>query len=93
MRFVRGDSNSDGKLNIADPVYTLLYAFLGGEASTCLDTADSNDDNAIDIADAIFLLQYLFVQGPVIPLPYPGCGIDPTIDDLDCSSYELCEEP
>jgi hypothetical protein len=90
-RFVRGDSNSDGKLNIADPVYTLLYAFADGPAPSCLDTADANDDGAVDIADAIFVLQYLFVTGPMIPQPYPGCGIDPTIDDLNCNSYEPCE--
>jgi hypothetical protein len=91
-RFLRGDSNSDSKLDVADPIYTLRYAFVGGEAPTCLDAADSNDDGSIDVADAIFALQYLFVEGPMILPPYPGCGIDPTIDDLDCSSYEPCEE-
>jgi hypothetical protein len=89
--FRRADTNSDSALDIADAIYTLLYAFSGGSAPMCLDTADSNDDGAIDVADAIFVLQYLFVEGPVIPPPYPGCGIDPTIDDLDCSSYEPCE--
>jgi hypothetical protein len=91
-RLLRGDSNSDGKLNIADAIYTLLYAFAGGTAPTCLDTADSNDDGAIDIADAIFTLQYLFVEGPAIPQPYPECRIDPTVDALGCSSYEPCQK-
>ena len=86
--FLRGDSNSDSKVSISDAVYTLLYEFAGGEPPTCRDTADSNDDGAIDIADAIFVLQYLFVAGPLIPQPYPGCGIDPTVDELGCSSYE-----
>ncbi len=89
--FIRGDSNSDGKVNVADPIYTLLYAFAGGEAPTCLDTADSNDDAAIDVADAIFVLQYLFVEGPMLPGPYPACGIDPTVDELGCLTYEHCE--
>ena len=89
-RFVRGDSNADGKLNIADAIYTLLYAFAEGTAPTCLDTADSNDDGAIDIADAIVVLQYLFVEGPVIPPPFPGCAVDPTIDDLTCLSFASC---
>jgi hypothetical protein len=73
---------------VADPIHTLLYAFAGGEAPACLDTADSNDDGEINIADAIFALQYLFVEGPVIPMPYPICGSDPTVDDLGCASYE-----
>ena len=92
LRFIRGDSNSDGKLNVADPIHTLLYAFAAGDAPACLDTADSNDDGAITVADAIFVLQYLFVEGPVIPPPSTDCGIDPTVDGLGCASYESCHE-
>ncbi len=90
-RFVRGDSNADGKLNVADPVYTLLYTFAGGETPACLDTADSNDDGEINVADAVFVLQYLFVEGPMIPQPYPGCGMDRTVDALDCFEYAPCD--
>jgi hypothetical protein len=90
--FIRGDANSDGNFNVADPIYTLLYTFAGAEAPACLDAADSNDDGGIDVADAIYVLQYLFAEGSMIPSPYPGCGIDRTIDSLDCSSYEPCRD-
>jgi hypothetical protein len=74
----------------ADAIFTLSYLFADGSAPSCMDTADANDDGAIDIADAIFVLQYLFVEGPVIPQPYPGCGIDPTMDELGCESCPTC---
>jgi hypothetical protein len=91
-RFVRGDSNSDGKLNVADPIYTLVYAFAGGTAPTCLDTADSNDDGVIDIADAIAVLSHLFASSGDLAEPFGECGVDPTIDELGCSSYEPCQD-
>ena len=90
-RFLRGDSNSDGNLDVADPVYTLLYIFRDGKTPSCLDTADANDDGAIDVADAVYVLQFLFVEGPVIPPPYPECGIDPTVDELGCLDYPGCQ--
>jgi parallel beta-helix repeat protein len=90
-RFLRGDSNADGKLNVADPVYTLLYIFVAGHAPTCLDTADANDDGTINVADAVYALQFLFVDGPVIPPPFPECGVDPTLDELGCLEYSECQ--
>ncbi len=49
--FVRGDSNSDGRLDIADGIHVLGYLFLGASAPSCFDAADANDDGAVDIAD------------------------------------------
>jgi hypothetical protein len=91
--FRRGETNADDTTDITDAIFTLGYLFLGGPAPSCLDAADANDDGAVDITDAVFVLQYLFVGGPMIPQPHPQCGTDPTVDDLDCSSYEPCEEP
>jgi PKD repeat protein len=88
--FRRGDSNGDGKLDIADAIYILAYLFAQGPAPTCLDAADANDDGAVDIADGVYILQNLFARGPAIPPPYPECGIDRTEDELGCSSYEHC---
>jgi hypothetical protein len=44
----------------------------------------------INVADAVFVLQYLFLEGPMIPRPYPACGRDPTVDELDCAEYRPC---
>lgn len=84
--FVRGDSNSDGAVQISDAVFTLSELFTSGDSTTCRDAADANDDGSNDISDAIYLLQFLFSSGPVPPLPFPGCGVDRTEDTLDCVS-------
>jgi len=42
-RFVRGDANADGEVNLSDSVATLQYLFLGGGAPSCLEAADADD--------------------------------------------------
>ena len=95
--FKRGDSNSDGNIDIADAICTLAYLF-GSEQDpcktavpNCFDAADANDDEQINIADAITVLAYLF--GGNAPLPPPGtdCGKDPEGEELDCVSYAPCQ--
>jgi hypothetical protein len=83
--FKRGDSNRDGRVNIGDPIATLLYLFLGGAAPTCEDAADADDDGRLTLADPIVTLRVLF--SPWRPLPAPGSGyawFDPTTDELSC---------
>jgi len=82
--FLRGDSNGDGGVNIADASATLTYLFQSGTLP-CADAADSNDSGGLDIADAIYALAFLFSSGPQPPLPYPDPGTDPTADPLDCA--------
>lgn len=81
--FIRGDANSDDVVNIGDAIAVLGYLFSSGPA-TCLDALDGNDDGSLNIADAISLLDFLFAGGPPPPAPFPGAGIDPTADSIDC---------
>jgi hypothetical protein len=83
-RFLRGDANRDGRLDIADPVFTLDFSFRGSREPTCRDAADANDDGGIDISDAIHSLSFLFSGGKAPPLPFPAVGLDPTADALGC---------
>ncbi|MBN1419854.1 MAG: dockerin type I repeat-containing protein [Planctomycetes bacterium] len=92
VRFLRGDCNADGDLNISDPVYSLAYQFADGPAPACVKTADVNDDGILDLGDPVFMLNYLFASGTVPPPPLTACGPDPTDDDLDCVSYAPCRE-
>lgn len=86
VEFARGNSNNDGNVDIADPVFTLAYLFNGGPAPICFDAADANNDSSVNIADAAYTLNFLFAGGPVIPPPYPGCGNDVgPIDTLVCN--------
>ncbi len=87
--FIRGDTNRDGQCNIADVINLLSFLFVGGNCS-CMDACDVNDDGQVNIADAIFKLTFLFTQGVAPPAPYPGCGPDPTPDNLDCASFPPC---
>ena len=89
QRFVRGDANADGGINIADVVTELNLLFLGMPV-LCLDASDSNDDGGIDIADPIYLVWYILGSGPPPPLPHPLCGPDPTADPLNCVSFPPC---
>ncbi len=82
-RFVRGDADGDGKVEVNDPVAALNRFFLGGERLPCDDAADANDDGLLDLADPIFTLNHLFLGGEAPPTPGPaGCGDDPTLDTL-----------
>jgi hypothetical protein len=91
VRFIRGDANADGKVDIADAVFTLEALFGGTRSLPCSDAADANDDGEIDISDPIRTLLFLFAGGP--PPPPPGaraCGADPSADRLDCESFPPC---
>ena len=87
----RDDVNSDGLIDIADGIWIIGEIYYGGPLSTCADAADVNDDGEKDLSDAIYTFSYQFLgrQQPIAP--FPQCGIDPTIDDLDCQEYPACE--
>jgi hypothetical protein len=92
--FVRGDSNSDGEVDITDGIQLLNFLFLGGVAPECLDAADVDDDGGASptITDAIALFNWLFLGGspPEDPVPLSAeygpdsCGPDPTPDAMGC---------
>lgn len=90
--FLRGDANSTGSVDIADPVAILLH-LAGGLATVlpCESAADANDDGRVDVSDPIFLLRTLFLSGPVPPPP-SGCGYDPTLDALACGDFPACSD-
>ncbi|MGE3166556.1 MAG: dockerin type I repeat-containing protein [Planctomycetota bacterium] len=104
--FRRGDCNGDGALNIADAVAALGILFppagctpgVTCPEAVCADGCDANDDGAFNIADAVALLGFLFpppgctpgVSCPSLPAPGVTCGIDPTLDALDCVAYPSC---
>ncbi len=88
--FVRGDCNDDGGVDISDPIAQLDGLFSGGAQPGCADACDSNDDGSENIADVVFILDHLFGAGTTPAAPFPGCGIDPTVDPLGCSTFTSC---
>lgn len=80
--FLRGDTNLDTKVDLADAIAILDYLFGEGGTPEIKDAADPNDDGDINLADAIYILDYLFGEGDDPMPPFPNPGTDPTADDL-----------
>ncbi len=93
IKFIRGDANANGFMEIGDPITVLMYLFQGGDEPPCLAAANANASTDVDIADGVFLLNFLFMQGPPPPHPFPDCGYeDESVSNLSCESFPPCEE-
>ena len=87
-RFIRGDANVDGRVDISDALSLLEELFLAGAGSEpCADAADVNADRRIDITDPVYLLDALFLSGAPVPAPFPACG---SADGLGCARNDGC---
>jgi hypothetical protein len=90
-RFLRGDPNDDGTVDISDSLFILGCKFLGTGCPGCRDAGDLNDDGQMDISDAVHGLNFLVSGGPSPPHPGPAaCGADPTLDLLPDCVYSRC---
>lgn len=83
--FVRGDTNGDGVIDVADIVFVAKWAAAVGVVGTCSAAADTNRDLSVDIADAVYLASYLFAAGAPPAAPFASCG-----QGGPCDSYAHC---
>jgi hypothetical protein len=93
-KFLRGDSDGSGTVNIADAIYILGALFLGGPALECPASADADGSAAVNVTDPIYLLTHLFASGPPPQEPYPDCGLGTSPGDatLGCAAPPaVCE--
>jgi hypothetical protein len=88
--FIRGDFDANGSLGIADAIAGLYYVVGEGVSPPCEDAADLNDDGGLDVSDPVYSLAYQFGSGSAPPPPFPGCGADPTPDNIDCAGFAGC---
>jgi len=79
--FVRGDANSDSRVDVSDALHVFSYLFLGGPDPACPDAADADDSGKLDLTDGVVVLGQLFLGGQISE-PYPLVGTDGTADDL-----------
>ena len=88
--FLRGDSNTDGFVDISDVLHIARHLFVSGAPSPqCSEAADVNDSDDITITDAIALLSYLFEDADEPPAPFPECDLDPDEEDaLECETTQ-----
>ena len=90
--FRRGDSDTNGRIELTDAVKISGYLFHGSADPASLDATDSNDDGKVDMADAINVLGNLFLGVGRIPAPGPlECDADPTDDQIGCAAYDGCD--
>ena len=83
--FLRGDSDGNSLVNLADAIFTATWLYSGGTAPSCMDAVDANDDGRLDISDPLYTLLYLFAGSAPPPIPFPLPGEDPTfLDNLGC---------
>lgn len=95
--FLRGDANTDAKVDAADVVVTIDLLFPGfvlipviaKSDPVCPDATDANDDGVRDLSDVVYLASFVFAGGAPPPAPFAGCGSDPTPDELTCA--QLCD--
>jgi CD109 antigen len=90
--FVRGDVNSDGKIDLTDVVAALGFLFQGHPASIeCPRSADIDDSGRLDVSDPIYLLKYEFMGGAAPAQPFPACGPDARgPGGLSCEAFDGC---
>jgi hypothetical protein len=91
-KFLRGNANNDGKVDIGDAIWIINELFREGPATVCRDAADVNNDGSIDATDVVALVAYQFEGGSPPPAPGPtDCGTDPEGEDdgLACTESQV----
>ena len=86
--FIRGDSNDNGVLEIADASLT-TEALFGDESFPCARAADFDDDEELDLLDVLGVLEFLFLGGAPPGAPFPACGPG-TGSVLTCTAGDAC---
>lgn len=90
-RFIRGDCNQDGAVDVADAVQILSALFVPGtDPPSCEGSCDTNTDAMRDVSDAVFILTWLFGSGAAPEPPFPDCGLDSALTALRCDHATAC---
>ena len=86
--FRRGDTNADGRSDLADAIAILSYLFLHGTRPPCDTAADVDVNGTLAVTDVLRILFTLFSGGPPLPAPFPDCGPRLDEDSLGCGSFD-----
>lgn len=76
--FIRGDTNGDGAVTVADSFLVINHLFHRRKEipvlMNCLDSSDADDDGRVDIPDVVRVLVFILGYGepPAQPFPAPG---------------------
>jgi hypothetical protein len=99
-KFIRGDADHGGQVDMSDAVLILNYLFYGYPICN-FDAADSTDNGIITMDDSYYILCFLYggtncpPNPPPPPAPFPSEGCDCTPDNLEkcCSRSFGASDP
>jgi hypothetical protein len=63
----RGNTDSDGGINVADLTYLVDFLFFGGDTPPCPEEGNIDADGGINVADVTYLVEYIFFGGSAPP--------------------------
>ena len=89
VRFIRGDVDFNGRLNIVDAVALLNYLFAGGPLECPAVATMRASGEPPQLSDAIQLLNHLFLAGRAPDPPFPDCGPAPDADDERARAHRV----
>jgi len=85
-RYVAGDADGSGLVDVDDVVFIIEYIFASGPAPEPIAAGDANCSGAIDIDDVVYLIAYIFSEGPE-----PCAGTEPSgslVGMSGCTMFE-----
>jgi hypothetical protein len=94
-RFIRGDTNADGRVNITDAI-NIVVSLIDFTAQSCPAAYDVDASGFLDFLDVIYFLRYFFQArtGHFTPVPpYPECGHYTVIDPFPFPPELPCDDP
>jgi len=68
VRYICGDCNDDGIIDVGDVVYIINYLYKGESGPDPLQAGDANSNGMLELGDVVYLINYLYKSGPP-----PGC--------------------
>jgi hypothetical protein len=63
IRYIAGDADTDGTIDVGDIVFLVNYIFLGAYGPDPLGAGDADCNGEVDIGDVVYLVNYLLLGG------------------------------
>ena len=85
--FLRGDADGNLRINVIDAILSVPIGEQPGRRD-CNDAMDADDDGRLTVLDTVAIITYIFAGSTELPAPHGRCGVDVTLDRLDCNDSD-----